>query len=286
MLLITKHIGQLCNQIWSLLPIIAYAEHTQSKVCILNAREDYVNLFPALLKYKRVWWVHQCNGEVGKLWRWVTRLVEKHTHSYEGILNGPCSGIRQINGWEYSHDASFIKESKQTLLQLFTPEGEVLKKIEDVLDGYRGITVGIHVRRGDYREWCGGAYCYSDNVWIRIMRGLAREAKKQHQDIRFLICSNEPVSMNDPELTLLQIPNTDGVTDLYGLAKCDYIIGPPSTYAQWASFYGDVPLCIILQPNQKISFNDFVPIDLLDRFKNGKKMVENIKTKRFYFKAE
>lgn len=286
MLLITKHIGQLCNQVWSLLPIIAYVEHTHSKVCILNARKDYINLFPALRKCNRVWWIHMCNGSVGKLWRKVTRFVEKHTHSFEGTLNSYCSGIRQINGWEYNHDESYIKEQKQTLLRLFTPAGQVLQKVEAVLKGYNGITVGVHVRRGDYREWCDGAYCYPNEVWIRIMRELANEAKKQHSEIRFLICSNEALTINDPELALLQIPDTDGITDLYGLAKCDYIIGPPSTYSQWASFYGNVPLCLLLQPNQKIIFNDFSPIVLLDRFKNGKQLIENKETKRFYLKAE
>ena len=32
------------------------------------------------------------------------------------------------------------------------------------------------------------------------------------------------------------------VGDLYALARCDYIMGPPSTYTQWASFYGNAPL--------------------------------------------
>lgn len=286
MLLITKHIGQLCNQIWSILPILAYAEHTHSKVCILNARGDYISLFPALRKYKRVWWINLCNGEIGKLWRKVTRFAEKHTRPFEGKLNGSFFGIRQINGWEYSHDESFIKEHKQTLLRLFTPDREVLQKVGDVLNGYDGMTVGVHVRRGDYREWCDGVYCYPDEVWVRIMRDLANEAKTQHQNIRFLICSNEALTIKDSKLTLLQIPNTDGVIDLYGLAKCDYIIGPPSTYSQWASFYGDVPLCLILQPNQKISFKDFSPIALLDKFKNGKRLVENLETNRFDLKAE
>jgi len=30
--------------------------------------------------------------------------------------------------------------------------------------------------------------------------------------------------------------------DLYALAKCDYILGPLSSYSQWASFYGNKPL--------------------------------------------
>jgi hypothetical protein len=32
------------------------------------------------------------------------------------------------------------------------------------------------------------------------------------------------------------------VEDLYSLARCDYLLGPPSTFSLWASFYGNVPL--------------------------------------------
>jgi len=29
---------------------------------------------------------------------------------------------------------------------------------------------------------------------------------------------------------------------IFSFAKCDYIVGPPSTFTSWASFYGDVPV--------------------------------------------
>ena len=32
------------------------------------------------------------------------------------------------------------------------------------------------------------------------------------------------------------------VEDIYALAECDYVVGPPSSYTMWASFYGDQPL--------------------------------------------
>jgi len=32
------------------------------------------------------------------------------------------------------------------------------------------------------------------------------------------------------------------VEDMYALAECDYIIGPVSSFTQWASFYGNKPL--------------------------------------------
>lgn len=41
----------------------------------------------------------------------------------------------------------------------------------------------------------------------------------------------------------------DTVEDLYALAECDYLIGPPSTFTVWASFYGNVPLCHVHRPD-------------------------------------
>ncbi len=276
MLLISKHTGQLCNQIWSLLPIIAYMEHTQSKACIFNARKDYVDLFPALKKYERISWIHLCGPNPGKIWRKITKIVEKRVRPFEGALDkGQSAGIRQINGWDYRHDKSFIDEQKKQILPLFEPRIEVRYKINGTLTPFDGITVGVHVRRGDYKEWCGGAYYYSDEVYLRIMKNLAAEAEMQGVKIRFLICSNEPFDTKLTNLNTIRIPNADGITDLYGLASCDYIVGPPSSYSQWASFCGNVPLCLILEKEQKVLLKDFSPIVRMDTFADGKRLEMN-----------
>lgn len=44
---------------------------------------------------------------------------------------------------------------------------------------------------------------------------------------------------------------------MYLLARCDYIIDPPSTYTMWASFYGNVPLYMITDPTQSILLDSF-----------------------------
>jgi hypothetical protein len=59
--------------------------------------------------------------------------------------------------------------------------------------------------------------------------------------LRFLICSDEAI-----DLALFTGLNViagtgDVVQDLYALADCDLICGPPSTFNMWASFYGRVP---------------------------------------------
>jgi hypothetical protein len=47
------------------------------------------------------------------------------------------------------------------------------------------------------------------------------------------------------------------VEDLYSFTHCDYLIGPPSTFTSWASFYGRVPLCRVESPEMPIRREDF-----------------------------
>ena len=46
--------------------------------------------------------------------------------------------------------------------------------------------------------------------------------------------------------------------DMYALAECDYVVGPPSSYTMWASFYGDKPLYMIRNVNKTLNLKDFV----------------------------
>ena len=47
-------------------------------------------------------------------------------------------------------------------------------------------------------------------------------------------------------------PNNSPLDDLGLLASCDVILGSPSTFSMWASFYGNVPLAFLLDANQEM----------------------------------
>ncbi len=53
----------------------------------------------------------------------------------------------------------------------------------------------------------------------------------------------------------------DLIEDMYALASCDYLIGPPSTFTMWASFYGKVPLNIIRRSDQSQQLSDFIVLE-------------------------
>jgi hypothetical protein len=52
------------------------------------------------------------------------------------------------------------------------------------------------------------------------------------------------------------------VGDLYALAQCDYITGPPTTDTQWASFYGNHPMLFLDCGDQWIERAHFQVSDL------------------------
>ena len=77
------------------------------------------------------------------------------------------------------------------------------------------------------------------------------------QRVTFLVCSN--AALNQDSFTGLQTTCGSGhlVEDMYALAACDYMVGPPSTYTMWASFYGETPLLALKQPDKAFSLDQF-----------------------------
>ncbi len=147
-----------------------------------------------------------------------------------------------VRGWQYRDEISLRKHA-DAIRAHFTPQPHHLQTIEAVMAKVRAtceIVVGVHVRRGDYANFMDGRYFYEQNVYRDIMDKLCRHLKGR--EIGFFVCSNEPVDRSSyPGLNLHRGPNTL-IEDMYSFARCDYLIGPPSTYTMWASYYGGVPL--------------------------------------------
>lgn len=102
------------------------------------------------------------------------------------------------------------------------------------------LLVGVHIRQGDYKRWQGGKYYFTSSEYAAFMARIV--ATMPEKQITFLICSNE--KQDELFFTGLNyiFGNNHQLEDMYAFAQCDFLIGPPSTYTSWASFYGSVPL--------------------------------------------
>ncbi len=160
-------------------------------------------------------------------------------------------------GWLFHYSAG-LKRHKATIRRFLTPIADIARGTDRLLMSLRQkaeVVIGIHVRRGDYSSFLNGRYFYDLEAYGRWID----QAQKlfPDQNVAFLIASDEGVRMAfDGNENIFHCAG-EAVADTYSLSKCDYLIGPPSTFSMWASYYGDVPLCMVTRPDQRLDRASF-----------------------------
>ncbi len=151
-----------------------------------------------------------------------------------------------VSGWYVRFYELFLKY-RDEICDLFTIDSEYTIPVDEKMSQWDGIKLGVHIRRGDYKEWKEGVYFYSDEVYVKYISAFATLFPDQTIDV--FLASNDPnisgfvfqKMVDNPHVRIHQFSG-NAVEDLYMLSVCDYLIGPPSTYSLVASMYKDVPL--------------------------------------------
>lgn len=165
-----------------------------------------------------------------------------------------------IEGWLFRDQAS-VHKHQDAIRKYFTPVEKYRLEVAAIMQQARqdaAVVIGVHIRRGDYIRFAGGKWYYSDEVYAEKMLSLQQKFNQEGKKCIFLICSNEPVNeTNYPTALQLITGNRHFITDLYCLAACDAIIGAPSTFSLWASFYGKVPYVHIQNAQDAIELSAY-----------------------------
>lgn len=156
-------------------------------------------------------------------------------------------------------DFSSFPRHAASIREYFRPlgifRGSVDALIQTVREGC-DLVVGVHIRLGDYRNFVGGRFFYTIDQYLKLMHHV--EELFGRRRVHFLVCSNEP----QPRQAFSQVAAFSGsgqfIEDLYALARCDFIVGPPSTFSAWASFYGEVPRYVVMDPRKEPTIDDFI----------------------------
>jgi len=165
-------------------------------------------------------------------------------------------------GWRF-RAPGLVKKHAEKIRNYFRPIEAHENSSRQMVDRLRrsaDVVVGVHIRRGDYQRWKDGRFFFPASRYADWMREMA--AQFPGRKISFFVCSDEP--RNTGEFPGLSVGLGVGppVADLYTLAKCDYILGPVSTFSQWASFYGAKPLLHFYSDNERIELERFHISDL------------------------
>lgn len=151
----------------------------------------------------------------------------------------------QLSGFYFAAPDSLARNKSVVLqaLQFDDVIWERARKSVQLGESLNCLNVALHLRRGDYREFLGGMMYYSDEAYRTIANSVKNSSTER---IRLHLFSDEQISERIIEgLDAVIHRNNAAVLDLAIMASCDAIIGPNSSFSQWASFIGDVPLYVL-----------------------------------------
>ena len=159
--------------------------------------------------------------------------------------------ILLVHGYEF-RARSYFAHHADAIRKYFAPKREHLVKVDAAAAAVRAkgdVVVGIHIRRGDYKEWMDGRYFYEIPTYLELMKSI--EQIFAGKRVSFLVCSNE--QLDPATFSAFQVTFGPGhlVQDLYSFSRCDYLAGPPSSFTLWAAFYGG---CSVYQMRDKTAF--------------------------------
>ena len=186
---------------------------------------------------------------------------EKCDLSNKRLIKLALSKNLVLCGWRFRDHENFDKYAAD-IRSYFKPIKPIQQNVMRLIEHCRrecDVLVGVHIRRGDYREFRGGIYHHEDSEYLAAMQKIQQLIPDK--TVVFLICSNEPVAEEAFHGCPYRLGTNHLVEDLYALAECDYLIGPPSTFSQWASFYGQVPLYQMASSKELKSLRQFEVAD-------------------------
>lgn len=173
--------------------------------------------------------------------------------------------------WYFRHDAGIMRHRDKICAYLRAKDAYVLraKALLAPLRADGSLVVGVHLRRGDYKEAYGGRYYYSDGDYLGFMRQIAAYLERP---VRFVAVTNEKLDLDFFKANGMELENVSGSPeeDLVTLSECDCIVGPPSTFSWWASYYGDKPICFARERDLNLTAKGFPKVTRLEsRFDNS-----------------
>ena len=162
-----------------------------------------------------------------------------------------------VHHWGF-RATDLVQKHAEKIRKYFQPMEKLARSSHETVERLRrnaNTVIGVHIRHGDYRRWKSGKYFFPVSRYAEWMREFA--AHFPNQKVAFLICSDEPRDAAEFPGLSVGFGTDSPVSDLYALSKCDYLIGPPSTFSQWASFQGKTPMFHLRDSNTQIKLENF-----------------------------
>jgi len=193
------------------------------------------------------------------------KKIYKEVSREDYDITQPCfqklveKNIVKVDGWIFV-DKNSLKRHEDIIRKVFRPNQIYIDNIhklkEECFSKYDEV-IGVHLRKKDYSTFNNGKWFYSNMEYLSFLNRILMLPRFKNRKIGFLLCSDEKINMNDFSSLNIIKSTSHFIEDLYALSFCNFIVGPPSTFSSWASFYGGTPLLHIDDKDMKFTDNDF-----------------------------
>lgn len=264
MLIMPHPYGRMANRLLLSASCIAQAEE-QGDSFLHLAFADYFRYFegtrrsPFLFyrssnpsRHSRSNWIHTVN--IWKTYDRADTAFDLETPTFTELEN--ITRYLILIGWSFRARQAVTKH-RDLIRSIFTPVRKHRDAVAALINSARKQTsnlVGVHIRQTDYKNFANGRYFYPLSIYRNAIKNIEQQLPG---NTRFLLCSDAPVDLSQFKDLNTVLSTNHPLEDNYALAACDLIVGPPSTYTHWASYYGGTPLGIIKSEHDTMHISDF-----------------------------
>lgn len=178
----------------------------------------------------------------------------------QSFIQKARSKIVLVSGWPF-RDIPAFQKNRVLVQTLLRPNVKYLVEANQYVTEIRknhDVLIGIHIRRGDYRNFYNGIWYYSDDQYMRVMNKILAFPELSGKRICFLICSDEKIEKQNFTGLPVFIHSRHFMYDFCTLASCDYIAGPNSTFTIWAAYFANKPLLMLHTADMEFGLPDFL----------------------------
>jgi hypothetical protein len=272
MIIILEPYGRLGNRLFLSAYGMALAKASGQSLINL-ALAEYSSLFPATrspFKRRLNQFYQSMRPKILHLkrfpiaWRWFVFLDRQNAADYSPDNPTFVAAVKRrlvtvIQGWPDPARISFPASTSDDIRETFRPEAKVAAVAQARVQLARcgaDVLVGVHIRWGDYREYRRGISHYRLQDYLLTLQRIVELLPGKR--VAFLVCSDEPQKAETFQTFRVTMGPGTLLEDLYSLAMCDYLVGPPSTYSLWAAFYGSKPLYHMVEPEPPADLSAFM----------------------------
>ena len=173
-----------------------------------------------------------------------------------------CKKLVVVKAWNLNFSNNLINHERK-IRQILSSTCATNKVASDFINNLKlkyDIIIGVHARRGDYKEYLSGRHYHS---WQRYKEWILQAKKLFEKNgvkkTGFVLCSDDKLDESFfLSLPVYFLPKKEIYTDIITLSLCHYNIGPPSSFGTWVSWYGKVPRCTVEHDTEINSDKQFV----------------------------